>query len=381
MDLKRLVSECIQDKTTDLLLDDLGLVEVPDLHELYWVEKLDLSKNHIIKVTRNLFPPNLKILILNQNNIKYLDHKDIPESVEVLKLLANQIGHFDGSDFKALLKLNISVNCLERFYFPPNIIRLDISTNTLETIGHFPETLLKIKCNDNMFTSFPYINNNLVYADISSNRFSEMPPFPESIEYIIATENYISDLWYIPEKVKVFNLGNNRLRNLHEYTIEFPKTLIMLNLADNMLSEIPSLPIGVQDVYLSGNRLEALPEIPMTVKILDISDNCLSSVPDELKKRGIKLKYDNNLIQEDSDELDLYRSTSPDDTLFGTMFDVHPKKKPDILDYFKKDTPTVTYYNGYNPNHTYNFKSTTVNTPSYYTPKYIYIKHKKSVVV
>ena len=51
MDLKRLVSECIQDKTTDLLLDDLGLVEVPDLHELYWVEKLDLSKNHIIKVS------------------------------------------------------------------------------------------------------------------------------------------------------------------------------------------------------------------------------------------------------------------------------------------------------------------------------------------
>ncbi len=375
------VDECKKYNSIELVLSGLGICDQPNLSDLIWVEKLDLSKNNLKKITGELFPPNLKLLCLNQNKLTNISHSDIPKSVEILFASTNQIVHFDGKEFKNVKKLDLSVNCLESFVFPPNAEKVDISTNTLEKVGDFPENLTKLLCNDNMLTEFSYINNKLIFIDISNNKFSEMPPFPDTIESIYAEENYITELWYIPEKVKILSVKNNRLRNLYSQTVELPKCLQVLDFSDNMLSEMPELPMGIQEVHFSGNRIEELPKIPLSVKVLDISDNCLPKIPEELKKRNIKLKYDNNLIQEDSDN-DLYRS-SDDDNLFGRMFDPPAKKTQNTLDYYCRndDSPKVTYYSGFNPN-AYTLGTTTYSyNYSPPKPKYIYIAHKKKVVV
>lgn len=380
------INNCKASKSEELLISNLGIDEQPDLSQFSWVERLDLSKNNLKKINKSLLPPNLKILCLNQNKITSISHLDIPESIEILFVSVNQIKHFDGVEFQNLKKLDISVNCLETFTFPPNVEKVNISANTLEKIGEFPESLTKLLCHDNMLTDFSYINNKLICINIANNKFSELPPFPDTIEYIICEDNYISQLWYIPENVKVFNIKNNRLKNLYLESICLPKCIEIIDFSDNMLSEMPSLPEGIKEVYFSGNRIEELVKIPLSVKILDVSDNCLSRIPEELKKRDMKFKYDNNLIHDDSDT-DLYRSTSPDDTIFGNMFDMPPKKQEkDILDYFRgqKDNqsppqtkePIVTYYSGYN---SHMLGTSAYNSPP--KPKYIYIVHKKKVIL
>ncbi|MCJ7637912.1 MAG: hypothetical protein MUO21_10520, partial [Nitrososphaeraceae archaeon] len=386
MVIKCIIDESMNTRSSELVLSGVDLYDQPDLSKLTWVEKLDLSRNNLKKVSKELFPPNIKLLCLDQNKIVNFTHQDIPESVNNLMMCCNQIVHFDGTNFSNIKKINLSVNCLESFIFPPNANKVDISTNALEKVGDFPENLVKLICNDNMIVSFPSINNKLVYIDISSNKFSEMPPFPDTMKHIVAKENYISDIWFIPENIIEFNVENNRLRNLNSYTVQFPLSLRLLNLSDNMLNDIPELPVGVVEVYISGNRIDELPKIPQSVKVLDISDNCLPKIPEELKKRCIKLKYDNNLIHDDSD--DLYHSSSQEDNLFGSMFDIPPKKTQDVLDYFKKDTksssPNVTYYSGNNAHNVYGYQfgtSTYSYSQSPPKPKYIYISHKKKVVV
>jgi Leucine-rich repeat (LRR) protein len=384
------IKDCTIYNKADLSLKELKLDEIPDLHDLWWVEKLDLSCNNIRTVNRENLPKNLKVLFLNQNKLKDIKHSDIPDFVEALNLMSNEICHFDGSQFKNLIKLNISVNCLETFYFPPGLMKADVSINVLKEIDEFPETLLKISCEDNLLDEIKYINNNLQYINISDNKFTELPNFPESMETIIAKNNVIEDLWYIAENVIELNLENNRIKNFYNYTVEFPKSLKILNLNDNMLSEIEiELPEGIEEIYLKSNRLENLPNIPESVKILDVSDNCLNEMPQKIKDMHIQLNYSNNLLADSNDssrdsayELNFLFGNQNQHTYgnqdHSDMYESHNTSSKTILDYFpEQKSPSITvntYNSSYNPH--YSFVS---HSPP--KKKYIHIEHKRRVVV
>ena len=371
VELTRRIRECTVYTKPDLSLDNLKLDEIPDLRDLWWVERLDLSDNNIKLIKREHLPNNLKTLFLSSNKIKNIKYTDFPEFIEVLNLMSNEICHFDGSQFKKLIKLNISVNCLETFDFPPNIIKLDISTNAIKELGEMPETLLKINCEDNLLEEIKYINNNLQYINISDNKFNELPNFTESIETIIAKNNTIEDLWYIPENVIVLNLENNRIKSFYDYTVEFPNSIKVINFNDNMLSEFEiEIPEGIEEIYLKSNRLEKLPNIPKSVKILDISDNCLNIIPKEIKDREIQLSYSNNLL-EDSDSCN--DSGYELEFLFGNKKN---NKSNNILDYFPENNRSTIY--SHNSSYDYPFISHNPVPPK---KKYIYIEHKRRVVV
>ncbi|AYV76911.1 MAG: hypothetical protein Barrevirus3_31 [Barrevirus sp.] len=334
--LHTLISECVKDKSESLSLIDLNLNELPDLKSLTWVHKLDLSKNNLTKIDINLLPPNLTYLCLNQNKIVELLADQIPETVTTLLCQCNRLINFSGDTFKNLINLDLKVNCLTSFTFPLTVKKVNISSNSLAKLGHFPETLIKFKCTNNMLSELPYINNGLTHINISKNHFRELPSFPDTIETVIAVENCISDIWYINKGLKVLNLRNNRLRSICCYTIDFPDSLRVLDLSDNTLDKIPDLNEGIIELYLRKNRFFEVPRIPRSVKILDMSDNCLEEVPRELKKRDIKFNYEMNTLLHDSDnsfdpdedrddDRDLYRSGTPspssfDDTILRDFF-------------------------------------------------------------
>lgn len=364
---KKTYNECMRTKITDLDFSGIGLLEQPDLHELSWATKLDLSRNSIRNVKRELFPPNIKELCLDQNKIQNFTASDIPESVTVITIINNRLSIFDGINFKNVVKLDVSLNVIEFFTFPPNIVKADISGNCLVSIDDFPNSLVKLICNDNKLTNFQKINDNLKYIDMSDNVFKELPMFPESMQYIIAKNNDIDKIWWIPENLVVLDLDNNRIKELSYSIIKFPKSLKCLDFSNNMINDLPDLPLGIEEVYLEGNRLEEVPFIPITVKVLDVSDNCLNQIPNDLKKRNIKLKYSNNLISHDSDEeFNLYRSSSSDEEYIRNMFNcnnyIPPKEQKNN-----------------------NFKETKISNVTepvkIIKPTYIYIVHKKRVTV
>ena len=103
----------------------------------------------------------------------------------------------------------------------------------------------------------------------------------------------------------------------------------------------------------------------MSVKILDISDNCLNEIPKEIKDSKIQLKYENNLL-DDSDD----GSGHELDFLFGNhnkTNNVTYSNSQNILDYFPE-----------RENSHYQYPFVSYSPPK---PKYIYIKHKKRIIV
>ena len=384
------IHECRIQTQKGLKLNNLNLTEIPDIASLWWVEELDLSSNRITKVDRKMLPDNLKLVLLNHNKISNITADDLPLHVDMLNLQGNEIKCFDGSKFQNLIKLNISENVLTTFYFPPKLVKLDISNNRLEEIDEFPDTLLKFNCEDNMLEDLENINNNLLYINISNNRFKELPNLPESVETIIAKDNNIENFWYLPENAVTIDLANNRISDFYGFTFEFPSSLKTLNLNDNLLTEFTlELPEGLETLLLKSNRLETLPDIPKSVKVLDISDNCLNKILPELKSRNISINYENNLM-EDSDNEILDGDGYDLNFLFGNnKRQTSSKKKSsgdNILNYFKnaKEEPTSktnTIYLGSSPNYNHDYFSYPFIKKSPPKKKYVNIYHKRRVIV
>lgn len=390
--IKCTIQENMLNQATDLNFSGMNLMEQPDLHELTFAIRLDLSRNNLKKLKKELFPPNIKELCLDQNKIRTLLHTDIPESVEVLRIVNNKLEHFDGTNFKNIKKMDMSVNVLETFIFPPNVTKVNISNNVINIIGDFPKDLIRLDCSDNRIINFPKINDKLIYIDMSNNEIREFPTFPDSVQHIIGKNNDIHEIWYIPENLIELDLDDNRIKEISMYTVQFPKTLKSLNLANNMIIHLPDLPFGVEEVYLQNNRLEEVPpNIPLSVKLLDVSDNCLENIPLELKKRNIKLKYSSNLIINSSDdELNTFyhSSHSDDDEFIRNMFNANTKRKSDNDSIYGSESIKSDFYNNFEEkkpdfdNKIYGYNPEQSNYSNLQNQKkYIYIVHKKRVTV
>jgi hypothetical protein len=78
------------------------------------------------------------------------------------------------------------------------------------------------------------------------------------------------------------NASQNRVKSLHPVTSSIPPTLLRLNLADNLISYLPSslASLSLLDLDLSGNKLSGTVNFPpiATLRTLKLSRNALASI-------------------------------------------------------------------------------------------------------
>jgi internalin A len=78
------------------------------------------------------------------------------------------------------------------------------------------------------------------------------------------------------------NVSQNRIKSLHPVVPTLPPSLMRLNLADNMISYVPSsfASILLLDLDLSGNKLSGTLHVPpiATLRTLKLSRNALISI-------------------------------------------------------------------------------------------------------
>ena len=354
-----------QEKT--LLLQSLHLKELPDLHEFIWIEDLNLGNNKLTKVTKSYLPPNLKILELYENDIVLIKHDDVPESIEGLNLTLNEIVEFDGSKFINLQELCLNNNKICDFKFPPNCVSLDISYNDLKEIPPFPKFLERIDCCGNELEEI-LPNENLKEIDFSANSFDDFPEFPNGVTSIDGSKNPITEIEKLPHELENFKMRDCKISKI---ICELPFNLIMLDLHDNILTEMPDLPLMIEEVDLSDNRINDLKTIPFGVKILDMSDNCLTEIPEEIKKRDIDFAYKNNFVDSSDDNSNDYNMD-----LFWETGNGNTSSETSTNNNYKANTPTrstsYSYYNEYDeydsyPRNNYNTRYNTSYNTNYNT--------------
>ena len=345
------ILDCSRNKqNSELALQHLNLKEIPDLSSFVWVTKLDLSSNRITNIEKRKLPPNLTYLDVSKTDIYVIMHTDLPDSLECLNLALTNITNFDGSNFSNIKELCLSNNKLNSFSFPPNSTIVDVSDNELKFLPKFPESLEKMFCSENDLCSI-LINNNLKEIDFSSNSIDDFPEFADGITYVDGSKNSISELLKLPSGLEVLKLRDCRITQL---ACELPPSLLILDLCDNMIIEMPDLPSNIQEVDLSDNRIDSLKVIPESVKILDVSNNCLTELPEELKKRDITLDYAKNFIDSDSndsnDDIDLDLFWAPDNKNDSTTTNNYSGYKVENLHSPYRNTRTYhgTNYNNYN---------------------------------
>jgi len=155
---------------------------------------------------------------------------------------------------------------------PPNIENLILNNNSISTLInciHFPPTLKGLSIIGN---NIPILDGTLLYY------------------------------------IEVLDMSRCRVNRV----VNFPPIIKELNLADNLLYVIPSLPITLIDLNISSNLINTFPTINHRMCNLDISYNKLQRYPqNEVTKTIGKLNLTGNTCcTTDIYESDRYPSTS-----------------------------------------------------------------------
>ena len=146
----------------------------------------------------------------------------------------------------------------------------------------------KINIQEDLF----YIKETIL--DCSNSNITELPSILSyNITELICANNLLHNLPDLP--LTLLNLYCN-LNEIVEL-LELPQTLTDLRCYCNNLIALPNLPITLTNLDCGNNNLTALPNLPITLTNLDCDDNNLIKLP-ELPQTLIKLSCSYNKLYE-----------------------------------------------------------------------------------
>lgn len=200
-----------------------GPLDTPDKLQAYLdscppdLTDLNLSLRYINSLAGIRFPPGLKILLLNFNNISELNRgASFPPGLEILELHDNQITHLTGVKFPPNLKIltlnNNQIRSLE-VQFPPRLEVLDLQDNQIESLHNidFPQSLEELTLNGNKIIHLTGVKfpPNLKEFDISDNPLDDISmmihPNKTVIEHLKREYSslYFRDVYYGHKQLKM----------------------------------------------------------------------------------------------------------------------------------------------------------------------------------
>ena len=118
--------------------------------------------------------------------------------------------------------------------------------------------------------------SNLTSLNVADNDLTFLPSLPPNLKTFRCSNNRLVQLPVLPSGLTVFHCYGNLLTSLPE----LPKNLEVFNCSQNRLSALPALPNTLQSFYCSYNNLNGLPVLPNSMTDLGCAANNLTKIPD-----------------------------------------------------------------------------------------------------
>lgn len=291
-----------------LHLDRCGLEDIPaSIAQLVHLKELNLRGNHISDLP-DWLPAltNLQKLDLRENRLRKVNADWFAwRSLEVVNLSNNLITSVRGWKLPdSLRELYLSNNRLQSLAvstWPAALERLHLLNNKLKKSPNLRDCthLTWLNVHYNLLTEFPELPPGIQFLDVSKNKISCIPanlPFPQ-LEVFNLADNQLKA---IPptiracHRLRTLDLSGNQLRDLPKEAAQL-NWLIQLRLDQNQLEKIPKVvnQLSILDVLtLSGNQLQKLDlDENLPLRLLNIADNPIKkigSLPNSIQSLDLK---------------------------------------------------------------------------------------------
>jgi len=269
--LDKIITDALEEKNTRIF--DVNIESLPEIFSsMIGMETLAIIKSNL-KNLKNL-PPNLKKLIIDDNDIENLDGNDLPDSLIELSVQNNNL--------RTIINLK------------PGLIRLTLSKNKIKSLDKtiFPSSLQIFICRENLLEKMPIFNDGIVEINLTDNLIENIDNIPDSCELLDICRNNIKKINKLPSALKIFKAYKCKIDQI---TCLLPNTITELDLYDNNLKTIPNIPTSLLKTDLALNLLETIQDFPDCTKDIDIQKN------PKLKLTESQITYFKNKIQEKCD--------------------------------------------------------------------------------
>lgn len=232
-----------------------------------------------LKTLANL-PPNIVKLDVRYNDLKKLISSELPNTITEINANKNEIQMIDLSKSTRIKTLNVSNNPLSgSLLFPPNCEEVHAASSNLCSTKCFSDlkNLAILKINLSSVESIDDLPDSVV--DISASR--------TMIGYNRDTNGTISRL---PKSLMKFVCHTSGIKG---FTFQsFPPNLSHIDLYDNDLQTVPTLPEVMSYVDISKNKLVCVSNVPSKVQNYQCDSNPMIKFTSDQMKIVEELKRD-----------------------------------------------------------------------------------------
>lgn len=184
---------------------------------------------------------------------------------------------------------------------------IDLESNSLAvlpSVASFPR-LFSLKVSFNHLTALPPLDAQTRLAELSAvgNQIARVPLLPASLTSVDLSDNQIAALEEAPMfaegapafKLTTLRLQKNQIRALPPRFFDKMPGLVMADLSENELHEIPRLCSDtLESLYLGGNHLTEMPvalnDLP-ALAVLDLSRNDIVQLPPLDETHGLRTLF------------------------------------------------------------------------------------------
>ena len=179
----------------------------------------------------------------------------------LVKFYASEVrlsGVLDFSRFTEMEELILNQCEIEKITaWPPKVRLIYANWNKLESVPEFPASVEIVELNDNQLTTLPSVDHTkLQVLRVDKNKLMSIPKLPESLEELRAEQNLLVSLpKAIPAGMLRLYVRRNKLSSL---PMMMQSQLEELFCGFNKLTELPVLPVTLEQLYCHDNRLRSL---------------------------------------------------------------------------------------------------------------------------
>lgn len=273
---------------TSLNVSDKGLrflpFKIPRYHPLGY---LNGSGNQLVKLPRRL--ENIKTLILDRNKLDRIPSA-LCDAIE---------------SYKNLSSLSLCHNSLEEFDLcMESLETLSVANNLLSEIPKIAQQLVTLNADFNRITVLNLSAGHLERLSLSQNIVKEIS-FETHLPMLLSLDLSMNELRDLPDNISAIcpclqslNISFNILTKL---TSQMPETLVTLNASFNEIDTISNHICNLGNLTtlnLEQNRLKKLPTLPGSIKTLILDGNQLEQCDPSSFRDVVQLNFSGNNMKE-----------------------------------------------------------------------------------